>query len=359
MGFRVTTLARPLIGAALSPHPLDRYLELLDPMLVRGESRARVIAVDRSTPRRVRLLLAPSNTWKGHVAGQFIQLGVVIDGVRQTRCFSPSNAAAGSRGPLELTITARPGGLVSEYLHQHARVGTVVSLSPAAGEFTLPKQLPPSLVLISGGSGITPVLSMLRTALGSGHTGPITFVHYARSKRAVSHLDELQTLALRHPNLDLRLKFTRSDDDGHFDGAHLDGIARFDDAQIFMCGPNSLMDAVDLHHRTAGLTQPLHREAFTAPTFAAPDPSETTGGTVTFLRSGCSTDNDGRSLLEQAEGSGLTPQSGCRMGICFSCSSIKRSGTIRNLRTGEIDSESDTTIQLCINAPVGDVEIEV
>ena len=101
MGFRVTTLARPLISAALTPHPLDRYLELLDPMLVRGESRARVIAVDRSIPRRVRLTLAPSSTWKGHVAGQFVQLGVVIDGVRQTRCFSPANSAGSRREPMD------------------------------------------------------------------------------------------------------------------------------------------------------------------------------------------------------------------------------------------------------------------
>ena len=358
MGFRVTTLARPLLMAALTPHPLDRYLELLDPMLVRGESRGRVIEVDRSIPRRVRLVLAPSGTWKGHVAGQFIQLGVVIDGVRQTRCFSPANVAGSPREPIELIVTAQPGGLVSEYLHAHARVGTVVSLSAATGEFVLPERLPTSLVLISGGSGITPVLSMLRTALASGHTGPITFLHYARSPRDVSGYDELRALASRHPQLDLRLIYTRTPGGGPFAAAHLDAIDGIDDGQFFVCGPTALMDAVEDHHRAAGWTQPLHREAFLAPTFAA-DPGDATGGTVTFARSGTSVDNDGRSLLEQAEASGLTPESGCRMGICFSCNSIKRSGAVRNLRTGEVDTESDTTIQLCINAPVGDVSIEV
>ena len=95
------------------------------------------------------------------------------------------------------------------------------------------------------------------------------------------------------------------------------------------------------------------------PAPAAVDPNEPVSGEITFAASGRTATNDDRTLLEQAEAAGLTPEFGCRMGICFSCTTIKKAGCTRNVLTGDIDSEADKQIQLCINAPVGDVEIEV
>jgi stearoyl-CoA 9-desaturase NADPH oxidoreductase len=80
---------------------------------------------------------------------------------------------------------------------------------------------------------------------------------------------------------------------------------------------------------------------------------------VTFARSGRSAPNSGRTLLEQAEAAGLTPEHGCRMGICFSCTSVKKAGCVRDARNGEVSAEEDEEIQLCVRVPVGDVTIDI
>lgn len=118
-----------LLTAALTPHAVDRYLELVDPMITWEEARARVIRVQRRTTRSVTLTLRTTHQFKGFHAGQFVQLGVVIDGVRHVRCFSPS-CADDAREIIELTIARRPDGLVSNYLYKHAAVGDVYSITP-------------------------------------------------------------------------------------------------------------------------------------------------------------------------------------------------------------------------------------
>lgn len=352
---RWSRLVGSIVEAALSPHPVDRYLELLDPMITWRDLRGEITRVERPTARTVRLTIRPTRQWRGHKAGQFVQLKVVIDGVRHTRCFSPANAAAGPDGEIELTITAHDDGLVSTHLREHARAGDVVGLSAADGEFVLPDTDPTSAVFVSGGSGITPVLSMARTLVARQYAGPITFVHYARTPADVAYRDELRELADSHPWFDLRVYHTR--DDGHFSADHLEGIPGLSDADVFVCGPAALMDEVARVHAELAISQPLHSEAF-APVIPAVDP-DSVEGEVTFSSSGTSAANDGRPILDQAETAGLTPESGCRMGICFSCVATKKSGCTRSVLTGEIDDESDTQIQLCISAPVGSVDIDI
>ncbi|MGZ8179146.1 ferredoxin reductase [Williamsia sp. SKLECPSW1] len=361
---RLPTFVGSVIEAALAPHPVDRYLELVDPMVTWDEIRARVVEVSRPTPRAVRLTLAPTRQWKGHKAGQYVQLSVVIDGVRQTRCFSPANAESGPDGTIELTVTAHDGGHVSRHLYDTAAVGDVVGLTPAQGEFVLPEDRPHAVTFVSGGSGVTPVLSMARTLLAQGYRAPILFVHYAAGPDDVAYADELRELADRHDTVDVRVVHTRVDEtaahSGHFVADHLVTSSAFtDDAPVFVCGPAGLMDDVREFYSARGALELVHSEAFTAPDAFVPDPDEPVTGEIRFSRSGAQAENDGRTLLEQAEAAGLTPEFGCRMGICFSCTAPKKSGCTRNVLSGELDTDTDKHIQLCISAPVGDVEIEI
>ncbi|MDL9938468.1 ferredoxin reductase [Gordonia sp. ABSL1-1] len=347
-----------VVEATVTPHPLDRYLELVDPMLTWRDMRARVVAINHPTPRTVRLRLRPTRQWRGHRAGQFVQLGVVIDGVRHTRCFSPANAACDAHSDIELLVTSHDDGFVSRHLAHDARVGDVLQLSQAGGDFHLPSIDPTSIVLVSGGSGITPVLSILRTLVASHYGGRITFVHYVPSAADLAYRAELTALAALEPNLDLRIHYTRAGG-GHFTGDHLDGIDDLATADVFVCGPPSLMDAVETFHHDAELLGPLHREAFTAAAPISVDPDQPVSGDLSFSASSTAVANDGRTILDQAESAGLRPEFGCRMGICFSCTATKVSGCTRNVLTGETDSEADTQIQLCVNAPVGDVDIRI
>lgn len=351
-----------LVESMATPHGVDRYTELVAPTVTVNDLRAEITSVHRENDHSVTLTLRPTRQWRGFRAGQFVQIGVVVDGVRQTRCFSPCNSEHRRDGLIELTVKNHVSGGVSEELYRHARPGLVVDLEQAAGEFHLPGQRPRDVVLISGGSGITPVLAMLRTLVDERHGGRVTLLHYAAGPEDLVHADALRRLGAAR-GADVFVSYTRAEGAGDLDGRftrhHLETAAPWvRGAQTFLCGPPALMSAVREVYAGLGLDDALHTEEFTAAAADIPEDGEP-AGTVTFAASGVAAGNTGEVLLEQAEAAGLNPDFGCRMGICFTCTAVRRSGCTRNTRTGDLDSEPDQPIQLCINRPVGDVDIDV
>lgn len=323
-------------------------------MLTMRELRAEVTRVHRSTPDTVTLTLRLTRQWRGFSAGQYVRVTVDIDGIRRTRCYSPACSQHQGDSRIELTIKAHTGGLVSQYLYTRARPGLVVGLSQAEGTFTLPQARPGRILLISGGSGITPVLSMLRTLTDEDYPGQITFLHYANTEADVPYRKELRALA-KHPNVRMVLAYTTTD--GLFRKEQLSAAEpRFAQAQTYLCGPPGLMRGVREVFEAEGLSERLHTEDFTP---VAPTVDGSAEGQVNFRRSNLSQANSGRTLLEQAEIAGLNPAHGCRMGICFSCTQVKKSGYVRDIRTGDVSAEEDEQIQLCISVPVGDVAIDL
>jgi ferredoxin-NADP reductase len=251
------------------------------------------------------------------------------------------------------------------------RPGTIVHLGPAQGDFVLPERRPERLVLISGGSGITPVLSMLRTLCHEGHDGEIAFLHYARTAADFLYRAEVEALAVAHPNLRVEYVATREGGTageaggtaGEARGRHVsaEAIAQLlpgadpDEAHAAVCGPPALIDAVSEIYADA--PERLFTETFTPPKITVS--GEAAQGTIRFLRSDRVAEIGAGTLLEQAESSGLTPAFGCRMGICHTCTCRKSAGAVRNVLTGEISDEEDEDIQLCISVPAGDVALEI
>src|ERR1700738_1406554 len=175
-------LSSDLVDLLTGPHGVDRYTELVTPTWTSGQPGAKGADVPRTTPRSVTLMLDPNDAFTDRhtvKAGQFVNVTVEIDGRMHSRCYSPSNAEGSAQ--LELTIGVHDGGLVSTYLYERARRGMVVGLDGVGGDFVLPQQRPRRILFVSGGSGITPVMAMLRTLVNEGHTGEIAFVHYARN----------------------------------------------------------------------------------------------------------------------------------------------------------------------------------
>jgi ferredoxin-NADP reductase len=222
------------------------------------------------------------------------------------------------------------------------------------------------LLLVSGGSGITPVLSILRTLCDEGHDRPVTFLHYAPRRADALYRAEVATLAARHPNVWAVEAYTQAPGTGHLDGRFTpDHLAAADphwaEAEAYVCGPGSLMDAVVACFADAGRAGNVHVEAFVPASVAASAcaPAGEGGGEVRFAASGCAVADDGRSLLDQAESAGLTPRYGCRMGICHTCTRPLRAGAVRHTTTGELTTEGGAGVQLCVNRPVGDVEIDL
>ncbi len=361
MSLTQSLLRSRAVAALTSPHGVDRYLEIVNPMWAAAEVRARVVHVHRETTGEhpvATLTLQPTSTWRGHRAGQYVQVGVELPGSsrRLTRCFSISSAASAPGERFTLTVRAHDEGQVSKFLVREAQPGQILHLGQAEGEFTLPGSpatpSPHPVLLISGGSGITPVMSMVRTLIRDGYDARagrrVTFVHYARSADDQIFADELAEIAAADNDVDVHVH--------HGDRFSAIGLARilpgFRDVDTWACGPAGLIDLVRAAYDESDR---LRLELFKPPSLA----SGSAEGDVTFSTSGRAAANTGAPLLEQAEAAGLAPEFGCRMGICFTCTSRKTEGTVRNVLTGEESSLPDEDIRICVSAPVGDCVVDL
>lgn len=358
MNLASTLLRSRAVASLTSPHGVDRYLELINPMWAAHEVRARIVDLHREVevpghPPVTTLTLQPTSTWQGHRAGQHVQLGVEINGARRTtRVFSVSSAESGAGDRFTITLRANPDGVVSRFLAEEARPGQLVHLSQAQGDFVLPDAMPERIVLISGGSGITPVMSMLRSLQRRTYRGRITFVHYAQSPEHQIYADELAEIARSGYGIDVHLLHPELGDPA-FSPAWLSRLVPdFADVDTWACGPAPLIEAV---RGAYAESEALRVEYFKPPRSTA----GVAGGEVTFARSGKTAENTGVPLLEQAEALGLRPESGCRMGICFSCVATKTEGTVRNVLTGETSALPDEQIRICVSAPDGDCTVDL
>lgn len=353
-------LGSPLMETLAAPHGVERYLQAMNPLWSIKDVKAEVVGVRHETADSVTLTLKPNSLWKGFRAGQFLRLTVEIKGVRHTRCYSPANSVHAKDGLIELTTKAHPTGFVSKYLQQNATQGMVVTLSQADGQFALPEQRPDRILLISGGSGITPVMSMLRTLCDEGHAGRISFLHYSNTARDQIYASELKQIATRYPNVELLRAYNESG--GELQGLFsreqlLKAVPDYAEAQTFLCGPPGMMKVVQQLWAEEGLSERLHLEHFSA----APVVVDAAGaeGEVRFIRSERLAVNNGGTLLDQAEAAGLKPESGCRMGICHACTCRKTAGKVRDTRTGEISDSGEQDIQICVSVPVGTVTLDL
>lgn len=360
-----TILRSRAVAALTSPHGVDRYLEQINPMWAAHEVRARVLSVHRETDGEhpvATITLQPTSTWRGHRAGQYVQVGVDLPGSRRTtRCFTISSAASLPGETITLTVRAqgeaRPGQSVSRWLVERAQPGDIVHLSQAEGDFVL-EESPATptnnhLLFLTGGSGITPAMSILRTLLRDGYDGRagrrVTFLHYARSAEDQIFADELAEIAAADNDVDVVLR--HGSVFSEFELRRL--VPAYSETDTWACGPGPMLDLV--REAYADSTR-LRTELFNV---ASVVPSGAAEGDVAFSRSGKQAANTGATLLEQAEALGLRPTSGCRMGICFSCTATKSSGTVRNVLTGEESSLPDEEVRVCVSAPVGDCVVDL
>ena len=362
MGLTGTVLRSRTLAALASPHGVDRYLEQVNPMWAAHEVRARVVEVVREVdvpghPPVATVTLQPTSTWRGHRAGQHVQVGVELGGARRTtRVFSVSSAESGAGDRFTITLRANhdlpPGRSVSRFLVEQARPGQLVHLSQAEGEFVLPDLVPEHLLLVSGGSGITPVMSMLRTLVRRTHRGRVTFVHYARSPAHQIFADELAAIRASGYGVDVHLLHPELGDPALSPMWLERLVPGYADVPTWACGPGPLVEALQAAYDGS----PALRVEYFRPPAAH---GGVAGGTVRFARSGTVADNSGATLLQQAEAAGLAPEHGCRMGICFTCTARKGEGTVRNVITGVESALPDEDIQVCVSAPVGDCSVDL
>ncbi len=360
----MTTIARPKVSfrhrllrlaeTVTTPLLPADYLDLVAPLRSGVALRGRIVAVRAETRDAATVVIQPGRGWRGHQPGQYVRLGVDVDGVRQWRAYSITSVPGGADRRITITVKAIPDGKVSNHLVRRLRPGTIVQLDQAQGDFVLPETTPERVLFLTAGSGITPVMAMLRAGLPA--RADVVLVHSAPTRDDVIFGTELRALAERGA---LRLIERHTETDGLLGVHELDDLVP-DHAQreTWACGPVGLLDAVEAHWATRGITDRLHTERFRP---AVITPGE--GGTVTFTRAGVTVEADGATpILDAGENAGVLMPSGCRMGICFGCVVPLRQGAVRDLRNGDLTTAvpgDGVLIQTCVSAAAGTCDIEL
>jgi len=349
--------------AELAATPLvpSDYLDVFNPLRPGADLRGRVVSVTPETEDAATLVIKPGADWAGHIPGQYVRLGIDVDGVRLWRAYSLTHGPRDD-GYISITVKAVPYGKVSNHIVRDTRPGTLVHLEQAAGEFVLPTE-GGKFLFVTAGSGITPVIGMLRNLFPVADSGvvrlprssgyDITVVHVAPTEPDSIFIHNLRELGEAGM---ITLVARYDDQHGILDVADLaELVPDLAERTTFACGPAGLLDALEQHHVELGLK--LLTEQFRVTMLVAGE-----GGTVSFTQNDVTVEADGsRPILDEAEAAGVLMPSGCRMGICYGCVLPLREGTVRDLRTGEITTAAQgdgVKIQTCINAAAGSCQFD-
>jgi ferredoxin-NADP reductase len=340
-----------------SPLRPDDYLEMVNPFWTTKELRGKVERVEPQGSEAASVLIRPGYEWRGHKPGQYVRLGVIIDGRYHWRAYSLTSDPQPEDGLISVTPKKVDSGVVSPYLVQKIQPGDVVRLGEIEGVFTLPEPLPSKMLFISAGSGITPIISMLRSLDHRQQMGDVVVMHSARTRDQVMFLAALEDIDRRHDGLRLDLRLTA--ERGRLAPSELDeSCPDWRERETFCSGPSDLLDALIEHWEAYGDPKRLHYERFQPKIGGNAGQGE--GGQVVFIESDTTVECDGGTpILEAGEQAGLNLAYGCRIGICHTCVGTVKSGKVRDLRSGEVSEPIGQDVRICIHVAEGNVELEL
>lgn len=330
-------------AAGFLSYPQDprSFAQLFGALSSAHYTRGRITRIHRETPDTVTAFFTAGDGWIPHRAGQWARIGVEVDGKRIWRPYSLSAPEHG-----DPSITVRAQGTVSEHLVHRAAPGDVLYLERPEGQFILP-EMPTELLFMVAGSGITPVMSMLRTLMPRRPDHDVVLVYVARNRESCIFHDEILELADQFRGLRPVLWFTEergrldAADPGEVGALCPDHRAR----ATYACGPDSFVTAVEALGEASGHAPVVERfDVARAATGGRP-------GEIRLQRSGLTVAVGERdTILEAAERTEHPLPHGCRMGICHSCLIPMTDGAVTNIRTGELHREPGP-IQTCVTRP--------
>ncbi|MFJ4828955.1 2Fe-2S iron-sulfur cluster-binding protein [Streptomyces sp. NPDC088747] len=329
----------------------------------------RVTEVRGETPTSVTLVLEDAGRNPGSFdfrPGQFFTLVADIDGRPVRRAYSASSAPGASR--LEVTVKHVDGGRFSTHVHRSLRAGDRVAVRGPSGSFHAEPQPPNEIVLVAAGSGVTPMMSMIRTRLADrAGRDRIALLYSSRSTDEIIFADELTRLAKDHPDrLSVTHVLTRRDGRLDADGIRrwITGLVPAKDAHYYTCGPEPLMDAVQ--DVVTGLGVPVelvHQERFASGTdtgTAVTVPREMTveedGHTV-----GTVVVEPGQTLLDAGLAAGLPMPYSCTVGNCGDCTVRLRSGEVTQNEPNCLtpQQQADGYVLTCVSCPLSKVTLDI
>lgn len=343
-------------------------------MLSRRQCYGRVAAVERLDSNTVVLSIKANPLWQGNKPGQYVELGVVIDGQRLQRYYSP--LTSGQEKIIQIGVSRHQQGIVSNYLVDNCTEGEIVTLSHCGGFFTLPETLPSKIRLLSAGSGFTAIVALLRSLVTSQYSGEVLVVHYGPTIESVPCLPLFMELVGALKKGSFYLGLTQTPQSQEQEHPQLEALRKnpryrilwgritqehchpYDDPTIptYACGPQGFIQEV----RCLTEEKSFHAETFTPVLAAVPNVKSGTTVPVNCAKSGKIIQADcGRPLLETLLEHKIKATYGCKMGVCFNCATMKTSGIVRNALTNARNEEPDCSIQTCISLPESEIELQL
>ncbi|MEC6796458.1 hybrid-cluster NAD(P)-dependent oxidoreductase [Photobacterium sp. S4TG1] len=263
-----------------------------------------------------------------YLPGQHLPLQLEINGEFITRYYTLSSSPS-RPGRYAISVKRIDDGRVSNWLHQHFQVGDVLAADKPGGDFHLGIHTD-KLLLLSAGSGITPMLSMLRYLSDNDNIRDVVFYHQCSTEADIPSAQELRQLENKHPSLDLRIVLSQplrdwQGESGRLSLSHLAMISDLDQRQVFVCGPNAFMDAAKKLLLKMGVSPArYHQETFGPLRASSVKKQALTLNINGYIFSG----NNQQTLLEQAETAGLVLDYSCRAGFCGACKVTLTSGQV-------------------------------
>jgi ferredoxin-NADP reductase len=343
---------------------IEAVLARLDPTLSLHQIRARVVGIHDETPDVKTFYLKPNARFGSYRPGAYVNVRLAVDGQTNQRSYSLSSAPRAD-GLIAITVKRVRGGRVSNWLADTLRPGDVLELSAPQGQFLLPDPPPARLLMLSAGSGITPVMSMLRQLVATEQPSEVVFLHFARTPEDIVFKQELEHIAQQHPRLRIGLCVEAADrrwtgPRGRFSATLLQHSAPdFRSLDTYLCGPAGFMQSViqTLEQADADLSKLRYERfnvAFDAAQFLAH------AQVLRFVRSGTeSISSRPRTILEEAESLGVPIASGCRAGNCGTCRCRKTRGVVVDITTGRESTPDAEFIFPCVSVARGTVEIDL
>ncbi|KJF95902.1 MOSC domain-containing protein [Photobacterium angustum] len=295
-----------------------------------------------------------------YLPGQYLPIRIAINGNIVERCYTLSSS------PLEqeytISVKRIEQGTVSNWLHDNLQVGDTIWSEKPSGQFYLEPHKHQNTLLLSAGSGVTPMMSMLRSLISEKNTQGLTFYHYCKTQTDIPFAAELAEIQRNHPEISIHICLTQDNDTSHaYHGRicseHFANIDIQDNYHAYVCGSSGFNQIAQELLRNQGLpTDRFHQELFNK---VLTKPEQEQSLNIQYKQQQF-TGNNQASLLDQIEAAELPIKSGCRAGLCGRCKVKVAEGNVLQQDSAALSEEEKQqgVVLACCSIPTSNITIE-
>lgn len=341
----------PLTGNITDVYAANFWLQKFNPLWSINQALGKVVQKQQASADMVSLTLLVNRHFQMGDAGQHHPVYVVVNGVRYERTYSLTRIDAAH---VVLTVKKVQQGIVSQWLAEQAQVGDILEFGQPYGEMTL-EQNPQPLILCAAGSGITPMVSMLKKWSKQNQQQPIHLMYWVKHYADAAFKAYFEELAQQCPAFSFEIFYTQEGVEGQrIQAAQIDKLNNWSQSLVYACGPAGFVAKAEALAENAAQ---FKGEAFSMGHIESND--------IGFVNITLTQSKQviaipkGQSILSSLEQQNIRPKHGCRMGICNKCACNKVEGSTKNLVNGQQNTEPGNLLKICINSAQTDLVIDL